>query len=659
MSSNFSIFSNTFLNTSSPGALSPSNFFDLASFKTPEDLKMIFPFLEYCSTMDGVISTIVSKISSYTCMPLEYSKIKNESDVEALKSLMEESLDIKNSSIHMLKDFNTYGSSFASVVFPFKRYFTCTKCQGVVMSDFITTYRYEGGNFYFKCPKCSDYAKPKSYDDFYYKNCDKTKIKVWRPHDIDIVSAPFSSENRYFYTPPPEVIRMINSGDKFILDNTPKFILESLRKGDKILFSDGTLFHMKRPSISKSSIANSNWGEPLIISCLPNVILKKLFYKMTEVTSTIRAAPATIVYPETNASGGEHGNPLMATQMANFQRHMQSELTKHRRDPGYLMMMAHPIGAQNLFGDSKNFNFYQEMKYQDEMSIISTGTPREFIEGGLQFQSSSIPLRMLENQLLSQYQETNKFISWVKRRLSSFFELPKEDISMKRFRVADDLAMLQIQLQAAANGDLSKKRIWESTTLDISYEDEQELVLQEDKSKFKSTRERVILETKAQIEAQELMAKAQAKAQVQAQSAAMKEQASISNQDPDYAKFMEQQQQALAQEQQMKQQEILDRSLEIKERQQSRLEQNSDFSPNSELSQIEKASIKLRKIVDLISNGKLETQTFLEGINSKFPMIIDDLRRAIIYSMEVEEDSMKLKNLILADEIIERLQSNV
>lgn len=654
-----SLFTDVFYNHNlMASSTTPSPFLDVASSRMPEEMKRLFPTLEYYATMDSVISPIVSKISEYPIMPLDYSGIKNDDQKKRIKSIMDDQMDTRGTLIQLSLNYNTYGSGFASIYFPFKRYFKCSKCNKVMFSEFVKEYEIRRMEFYFKCHGCEDTQTPKIYGDWPIRDMYNTKFIIWRPHDIDIVENPFSGKSQYFYDPPNHIVRMIETGHKFILDQTPKFILEAMKRRQRIKFKDGEIFHMRRPGMSRAT-RHSGWGIPLIMSSVLQAYLKKVYSKASEVTAILRSAPASILYPETNAAAGSLGNPLAATDITDFQDYMKRELLKHRRDPGYIMSAPHPVGQTVLFGDSKQYNFYQEIKFQDQQILEGMGVPREFLEGGLQFTGSSISLRILENQLFKQVKNTNDFVTWAFKRLSTVFNLGEESPSMKKFKMADDLQMLQLQIQAAQGGDLSKRRIWENT-LDIDYEKEMEMIKEEDGDKFDSLRSRILSETEINLEAQSLQAKFNNKEMVRQQLDQFKEQARLYKKDPSYA-FMLQQQADMANQQMAVQQEMMmqqqmqaqQKDLELKQMQQTRLAVNDDLVPEDEADQILQNVSKIDKLTRFILSDDQAPSIVLDEIFQTSPDLYKKIALRVVRGVDQIEDPYR------AEIIFEHLRQNL
>lgn len=492
-----------------------SAFVDLANITLPKDIKSLYPLLEYYGTMDNCIAPSIQKVSLYPLMPIDYSEIKNDDLRKNCKDFLEDTLNIYETLSIMSLNYNVYGFAPVSISFPFQRIFTCRKCQKSVHSDFVLDFRFEGYSFYFKCPHCGDSSLEKDYSDTKRKDKARVKFITWRPHDINFIYSQFTGEYQFFYTPPEELISQVRTGNKFILDRTPKFILEALKSKSRILFKEGEIFAMFRPHFARQN-SFAPEGLSLILNVLPAAYLKKVYSKASEVSGVLKASPASLVYPETNPGLGQQGNPLMSVPMDSFSEYMREEIMRHRKDPGYIMISPTPVGQQNLFGDAKQFHYFQEMQFQEKDILQGMGIPREFIEGGLAFNLSSIPARILQNQLQKQINELHRFLKWAKDKISCVFPLGENTIKMKPFRMADDLQLLQMQLQAAAQGDLSKRRIWEGL-LDIDYEDEMAAVVEEDILKYRSVKARAIADTTAQLSAVQIQRNFEAEQRVNEQ----------------------------------------------------------------------------------------------------------------------------------------------
>ena len=648
-------------------ASSPSPFLDLGSTKMPTNTKELYPIYEWFATMDNVINPIVHKISEYPIMPLDYSMVEDAKQKDRIKELYDDFLDIRTVMTMMALDYNVFGDSFASIYFPFIRKYQCKACNHVCFSDNVNSYEVKDGNIHFKCKECGDRNLPKLYEDKPVKTLSKTKIIKWRPHDIEIIENKFSGQNQYFYDPPSDIVKMVGSGNKFIIDGTPKFILEAIKKKQRIRFKDGEIFHMSRPSFSKLSNRGA-WGVSLLSGSILQAYLKKVYSKASEVTGVLRSSPASVIYPETNTSAGSMGNPLAAVDISEFQSFMQLEMAKHRKDPGYVMTTPHPIGQQVLFGDSKAYNYYQEMKYQDQQTLEGMGVPREFLEGGLQFTGSSISLRILENQLFKQIKLSNMFLKWTFKRMSAKFNLGADCIKMKKFKMADDLNMLRLQLEAAAGGDLSKRRIWEGA-LDIDYEEEMKAIKVEDELKFDSLRSRSMYELKINIESQKLQRKFENAQLVRDELEQFKEQAKLYKKDPSYASLISeqagtaQQQIEIKQMQWEEQQKALEaegiknenNDTDLKAMQQHRLAMKAGLIKEEGMQEKDFAEkeARLNKLIKVIVSGDTDPSLILDEILETSP----NLYKKVAYSLI--RKAGEIEDLGRAQIIIAHFKTNV
>ena len=646
-----SFFSDFFLGHQNfASTFTPSPFVDLAGSRAPSNLKRLFPLLEWYAKMDDTVSPVLHKAAEYPIMPLDYSGIEEDKIRKYNKEIFEDCLDTRNHMIEQNVDYFAYGNAFTSIAFPFKRWFRCRKCRHKVYADNVSSYQFKQYQFYFKCPSCGDKNRPKDFGDQYIKDKKRIRYLKWRPHDMDLIRHPYSGSFQYLYTPDTQTKKQINTGSKFILDETPKIILEALRERKQVVFKEGDLFHMRRPSIS-SREETYGWGVPLLMPCILPGYLKKVFHKASEVSGVLRSSPLHILYPETNAAGGEMGNVLMSGSVSDFQNHMKKELVKHRRDPGYIMTTPHPIGQQTIFGDAKNLHYFQEMKYQDEQLLNALGFPREFLTGGLQFSASSISLRILEVQLMKVHFYNNAFIRWAHGKIGNVFAVGDVHPEMQAFKMADDLQMLQLQLAESDKGNLSKSRVLEAA-FGIEWSDEQKRIEKEEEVKIPVLKKRARMDVEVNMESQRAMMEEQAKAQPHAQLATFKEQAQLEKQDPEYSKMMrmqqmQQQQQMMQQQQGMMQQAQQNQAqnMNLKQQQQDRLSIKDGITPSpneSPESQVSKGVGELNKIVAMIKQNNADARPILDKVVERAPHIYVDVVRSIFsQAKDLEENVVK------------------
>ena len=123
------------------GHIYPSPFFDVASTAMPKTIKELFLFCEYYYYNDGVIGTIVDKLTSYAITDFyftiedsgEVNKI-DDATLDKIKEIFNE-LKIKELIQTIGLDYNIFGNSIIEVHQKFKRKFKCKIASCEQLSD--------------------------------------------------------------------------------------------------------------------------------------------------------------------------------------------------------------------------------------------------------------------------------------------------------------------------------------------------------------------------------------------------------------------------------------------------------------------------------------------------------------------------------------------
>jgi hypothetical protein len=203
-------------------------------------------------------------------------RIMNTSDDESAKweAFLNDTLDIKTVIQNNFRNKQCYGNSFSSVIKPFKRFLSCPRCG--YTSPLNIVHEYHDFNFKFNfgdpdnafqatCPACK-YRGAWRVKDEDVNNEKEVKVKIWNPHEIQILHDPFTDDADYLWKIPEEYKRTVRQssspkGNLFILERIPIDVLRAIANNQMFRFDRGALFHMKEQTLA--GIYNRGWGIPL------------------------------------------------------------------------------------------------------------------------------------------------------------------------------------------------------------------------------------------------------------------------------------------------------------------------------------------------------------------------------------------------------------
>jgi len=490
-------------------------FADVSNLYLPKSVKSLFRWCEYFAVMDPLVHAAVTKISAYPITDLAYLS-KNEWVNKTYRHIFEDVFQIRAFEVETLLDYHTYGNAFVYVHHPLRKILQCESCKEQTPLE-STDYTWSGYKFLYTCPKCEHmgYAKVK---DQYIKSARDLRLIRVNPNYMEIEHNPSTGRTIYSYTIPPAVTNAILVGRKDTLSSIPQAFIEATARGKRLVFKPGTIFHLKRTSISRH---DSGWGLPLISPTIKTAFYYRILLKAQEAIALEHIVPLRMFFPQTSSKGD---NPYTTYNLVDWQDHIKSEISMWRRDNNYMPVMPYPVGHQVIGGQGKMLLLHNEVKLLQEQILAGMGVPSEFVFGGLRWSGASVSMRTMENSFLRMREDMQRLLEFIVRDISNAFGLPICEIKQKPFRMADDLQKAAFDLQLFDRKLLSAQTMLQTRDYDYEKEQEKRYVLLEESRKV-SEREATntaeingeagLVQAKYQAQQQKLMQEAQPPQQVQ------------------------------------------------------------------------------------------------------------------------------------------------
>ena len=550
-----------------PESFYPSPFFDVAQNYIPKTIKGCFDWCSYYQLTNPLISAVTNKLATYPITDLIYED-DNKGITELYKGLFEDTFLMRQFLIETNLDRYTYGNSFTSVSFPFKKILICNNCG----SDYEARnagYKWKGFKFHLDCKNCGHHG-PAEVKDEPVRSADKIKLIRWNPKSITIRNNEVTGKKLYYYTMPQHLRNDIMLGKPEVIEVVPQAFIEAIRKKKAILLEGDKLFHSKRPSVSREP-SDNGWGAPLILPVLKDIFFLQVLRKAQEAVALEHIVPMRVMFPQITADGN---NPYAQINLQDWQNEVESQIKKWRLDNNHIPVMPVPVGYQMIGGQGRSLLLHQEIRIYNDQIIAGMGVPTGFFYGEAQYSGASVNLRALENEFLGNRQDMLRLVCFIRDKVSAFLDIPKIPLRFKPFKMADDIQRASFDLNLANAGMISRRTFLESR--DFNFDNEQDLISSEAKKFAKQQRENMVaqaesqgesmlIQTRYQIQSQFLQQEAQAQmgpppgqeqqGQQQGQGAPAQEQgAQQGNQNQQQAPAQEQQQQQPDQQAQQAQQ---------------------------------------------------------------------------------------------------------
>jgi len=441
----------------------PNPWFDPSSTYIPSTMKELFRWCHYLYSSHSEIAPVINKKCAYVITRLIYDT-ERERSKQLWKELLEQTLKIREFEYKLLLDLEVYGNSYASILYPFERYFKCT-CGYRFLSR-GQKWQYQDHQFHSKCPKCSrsGIVQP---EDVPIRTRLRVKLIRWNPLHVDIRHNPITDRSDYIYRIPKYLRqRMLRpKTNRVLVEDTPLEFLHAIRDQKNVLLDPANIYVFKTPSVSSE---DDSYGMPSLTPVFKDAWLFQTYKRAQEAVALEHVLPLTILVPETAAGGlSPHAN----VDLNEWSRKVMSIVHKWRRDQNSIYTMPFPMRVENIRGDAQALNVFNEMNQIRQQIAGGLDVPQEFIYGGLNWSGSSISLRVLENLFLSRIERLNDFLeNFVVPKLRRYLTLPNIAIRHADFKMADDAQQKTIAMSLRATNTISDRTTIEELGFDADLE---------------------------------------------------------------------------------------------------------------------------------------------------------------------------------------------
>ena len=525
-----------------PESFYPSPFFDVAQNYIPKTIKGCFDWCSYYQLTNPLISAVTTKLATYPITDLIYED-DNKGITDLFRHLFEDTFLMRQFLIETNLDRYTYGNSFTSVSFPFKKILTCSNCSSEYEAK-KSNYKWKGLRFHINCEQCG-HSGPAKVKDEPIRSAHKIKLIRWNPKSIIIRNNEVTGQRLYYYQMPQYLRNDIMLGKPEVIETVPQAFIESLRKKKSILLEGDKLFHSKRPSISREP-ADNGWGAPLILPVLKDIFFLQVLRKAQEAVAMEHIVPMRVMFPQITADGN---NPYAQINLTDWQKEVQGQIVKWRQDNNHIPVMPVPVGYQMIGGQGRGLLLHQEIRIYNDQIIAGMGVPTGFFYGEAQYSGASVNLRALENEFLGNRQDMLRLVCFIRDHVASFLDLPKIPLRFKPFKMADDIQRASFDMNLANAGMISRRTFLESR--DFNFDNEQELITKEGKKFANQQRNNMVAQAESQGEAMLI----QTRYQIQSQGLQQEAQAQMAPPQQQGGEQQAQQQQGQAQQQEQGQQQ--------------------------------------------------------------------------------------------------------
>lgn len=457
-----------------------NTFFRFETQFLPGSMKELFAYCAHLFLSTDTINPALEKLAMYPITDFQYElrhadQIK-EADrakyIKLWKRLYEISLKGREKANIKALNYLVYGNSMSGIFRPFVRYCICPSCgfkERIANLMRFTRWRWDGSNMEFfgtclnkNCPSLTQKEVKFELKDEELRDAEKINIILYYPGAFEFDHVQYSGVTDYYYLIPDGDILKIAQGSPAFLRTCPWEVFEAIKKSKRgrgsrrprLLMREGSIYHMSRQSISLPG-GEMPLGIPIVASVMRSVLYLNMMRRAQVALLMEHIVPYRYVYPGTDTTI----NTSMQLNLPTWKNQMQEEIKKWKNDPLYIMIAPIPLGQGQVGGTGKALMLYPEMEQVSLNIINGLNVPQEFVRGGLSYSGTSVSLRMLENQMLAQRNDLIREMQWELDQIAQITGLPEVDISMIKFRMADDIQLKQLYITLYQLGVISGKML--------------------------------------------------------------------------------------------------------------------------------------------------------------------------------------------------------
>lgn len=455
------------------------------------DIRSLMNECKYLYLTNPIINAAITKMAVYPITELVIED-QNKKLRDFYKSFLVDDLYFFTHLIEAGIDYNVTGNLVASVMFPFVKFLCCRRCKTRTPAKH-TKYEYYSGEFHHTCKKCGHHGESKVVDAHV---ASKSGIRIirWNISDIVIDHDDFG-DTIYQWRMPARLKHSILSGKKHVINSVPQEFIDAVREGKPIILNKDRIYHMKRPTVS-SEVFGKSVGAPMLLPVREDIFYLHILRKAQETIASEHLVPLRVLFPQGTGGGDQ---PYSMLNLSKWKDQIQEELMRFRSDRNYIPVLPVPIGNQTISGDGRALLLHQEIRVISEQIIAGMGVPIEFVMGGLSYSGSSVSMRMLENSMLNYRNEHIRYANWVVRQIAEYMGWPVVKVSLKDFKMADDLNRRQYLFNLWQAGLMCDQDLMEESSLDSVEQREKRKA--EEPAKFGEQERALLAQTEAQNKA--------------------------------------------------------------------------------------------------------------------------------------------------------------
>lgn len=439
----------------------------IATKDIPTNIKQLFRLCRYYYSQDALLGALVDKMSEYPITQLVIQEQTGEDLTTKARDkwdyLLNVGLDVRSEMKTLNIDKYIYGQGFRYIYLPFVRYCVCQSCGADVpikqIQEISVSTTIENKQFALKgrgaCPRCSGSSgNARVFKIIDRKSEARQGLRLVRlnPMRMSLEYNQISGERTWYYQPPDNLRDGLTMGVRTIIDSTELRFLEAAYKQQRVKMNPDRLWVAQAdgtPGLWEG------WGVPPLFRVLEDVYYYKILRRANEALAQEHVTPLRIVSP----AGTGDTSPQRTMNLADWQSKLRVELHKFKGDPNHILVSPIPLNIEQMGGQARVMMVASEMEAAARVIAAGLGCPIEMIWGGLNWSGASVSLRVLENHFLNDRENCERLLKFLVPKLSQYYRMPKVDVKLAEFKMADDVQQQASAVNLMMQGFLSRRSV--------------------------------------------------------------------------------------------------------------------------------------------------------------------------------------------------------
>lgn len=440
----------------------PNPFYLISTQFIPRNFNDVIRWSRFVMTHSPTLMEAIRKLATYPITDFVI-KTPNSGIKEKYKKILK-SIRLKSFFNEVGFDHYTLGNVYVSIYFPIERYIVCPSCNSEYKyRDMKEVIKFKQFKFTGKCPRCNEEGVFTRNDRKSYSIEELNLIK-WSVENVSVHRNPITNSTSYYYTIPNFVKKGIMTGDPEYIESTPWSLIEAVKDGKDYKFDNANFFHFR--NITFGDMLNG-YGIPPLISIYALVFYQALLRRANEAIAVEHLTPLRIISPKQGTGGAD---PSVVLNLENFRRRMEEEIRKFKKDPNHMTISPIPVDQTNIGGEGRALLISQELQFAEESILMGVGLPRELMAGTMNWTSSTVGLRLLENTMTNYVAEVTELKDWIITKINAYYGMTDVEIEFIPFKLMDDDETRQ-QLAAMLEKELIAPSTYlEAFSLDLDEE---------------------------------------------------------------------------------------------------------------------------------------------------------------------------------------------